>query len=109
MVLFFIFCLSERSEAQSERHLIFGDIICLLREFLLRSSICWNFAGMDLFFIILAQFYALKSSKRTSFFKKQILFFVFLTFVKEFIKIPTLNKNNYLIFFFVIVRNKFLT
>lgn len=68
MVLFFIFYLSERSEAQSERH--FGDIICLLREFLLRSSICWNFAGMDLFFIILAQFYALKSSKRTSFFKK---------------------------------------
>lgn len=33
------------------------------------------------------------------FLKKQISFSVFLTFVKEFIKIPTLNKNNYLIFF----------
>lgn len=42
------------------------------------------------------------------FLKKQISFSVFLTFVKEFIKIPTLNKNNYLIFF-GIVRNKFLT
>lgn len=48
----FFFILSERSEAQSERH--FGDVICLLREFLLRTSICWNFAGMDFFLIILA-------------------------------------------------------
>lgn len=36
------------------------------------------------------------------FLKKQISFSVFLTFVKEFIKIPTLNKNNYLIFFLLL-------
>lgn len=103
MVLFFIFCLSERSEAQSERHLIFGDIICLLREFLLRSSICWNFAGMDLFFIILAQFYALKSSKRTSFFKETNIVLCFSYLCKGIHKnTDPKQKYNYLIFFLLL-------